>query len=288
MREYIEKLLSEGEVRVIDKTVDPQFELAALTRLSQQQDDSVILFNDVNNTDIPVVSNVYGSRSRLCEIIGAEKGNFCQRWLELATELNKASTFTTKTKPEADKRTECVLSDLPQITYFEKDAGPYYTSAIFLAKNPQNGINNLSFHRSMHVSDDEIRVRLGGTHDLSRYQRIAEEQGEALPAALLIGVSPEIFTAACASLKPDEDELALASIIKGQPIEMTQCRSIDLSVPVETEIAVEGNILPGILRPEGPFGEFMGYYVPVGNNHVFEVKHVSRRQNTLFHALGVR
>jgi len=177
------------------------------------------------------------------------------------------------------------ISELPQITYWERDAGPYFTAAIFLAKEPDTGVANLSFHRSMIVSDEELRIRLGTTHDLTRYQKKAEDRGQALPAALLIGTAPDIFLAAAASLPYETDELSAAAQVRGRPIEMRPCKTIDLMVPAETEFVVEGEILPNVRRPEGPFGEFFGYYVPQGDNHVFRVTHVSYREGAIFHGL---
>jgi 4-hydroxybenzoate decarboxylase len=185
-----------------------------------------------------------------------------------------------------DTRISGTLGDLPWITYFEKDGGPYITSALFLARHPQSGVANLSFHRSQCISDDELRVRLGTTHDLTNYQQVAELDGKPLPAALLIGTSPEIFLAACASLPRDEDEMVAAATISGQPAAMEKCRSIDLEYPANTEIVVEGQFLPNTQRPEGPFGEFMGYYVPQADNAVFEVLDVHWREDALFHSIN--
>jgi UbiD family decarboxylase len=285
MRDYIEKQRQQNTFRVIERSVDPKFELAALTQLSQQRDDSAVYFSKVLGSKMPVVSNIYGSRQRLCDIIAADDGNFCRRWEELSRQLGNASGQAHIDTVTNDDRISGKLSDLPLITYFEKDAGPYFTSAIFLAKHPESGVANLSFHRSMFVDDDELRVRLGSTHDLFHYQKLAEELNEPLPAALLIGTSPEIFVSACASLTGEEDELQMASIIKGSPIKMSAAASIDLMFPTETEIVVEGQFLPNTLKPEGPFGEFMGYYVPVGDNHVFEVLNVSWRPDPVFHSL---
>ncbi len=172
------------------------------------------------------------------------------------------------------------------ITYFEKDGGPYITSALFLARNPKNNVANLSFHRSQYISDSELRVRLGTTHDLTYYQQLAEQSGEPLPAALLIGTSPEVFLAACASLPRDDDEMVAAAAISGKPLALQKCRTIDLEYPGDTEIVVEGQFLPGVRRPEGPFGEFMGYYVPVQDNAVFEVLDVHWREGAIFHSIN--
>lgn len=284
MREYLAKLSAAGQVRVVEREVDPRFELAGVTRAGQRQDDRVTLFRQVRGTRLPVATNVFGSRRRLFDIAGATDGNFCRRWVDLAAQLAALPPARLAT-PVNVPRTPSKLSDLPLITYFEKDGGPYFTSAIYLARDPDSGVHNLSFHRSQYLSDSELRVRIGTTHDLNKYMTTAESRGEALPAALLIGVAPEIFVAACASLRTEEDELAAAALMRGAPIGTVPCRTIDLQVPADTQVVVEGRFLPNVRRPEGPFGEFMGYYVPVGENHVFEVTAVTLAEDAVFHSL---
>lgn len=273
-----------GQVRVIDRVVDPRHELAAVTQAAQREDERVTLFRNVKGTALPVATNVYGSRRRLCEIAGATDGNFCRRWVELADRLATLPATRMITTVDVPRR-PANLSDLPLITYFEKDGGPYFTSAIYLARDPDSGVHNLSFHRSQYISDRELRVRIGATHDLNKYMTTAESRGEALPAALLIGVAPEIFVAACASLRTEEDEMAAAALMRGGPMATVPCESIDLQVPADTQVVVEGRFLPNERRPEGPFGEFMGYYVAVGDNHVFEVTAVTLTQDAVFHSL---
>lgn len=285
MRDYVERLMARGEMRVVEREVDPRHELAAVTKLSQAESTLPILFRRVKGTTLPVVTNLYGSRARLCETIGAVDGNFPRRWLELKSGMRaSAGEFLRPIAKPGDLRA-ARLSDLPQIVYWERDAAPYVTSAIYLAKEPDTGVANLSFHRSMYVSDTELRIRLGTTHDLTAYQKKAEARGKALPAALLIGTAPDIFLAAAASLPYETDELSAAAQIRARAIEMRPCETIDLMVPADTEIVVEGEILPHVRRPEGPFGEFMGYYVPQGDNHVFRVTHVSCRENAIYHGL---
>jgi 4-hydroxybenzoate decarboxylase len=186
---------------------------------------------------------------------------------------------------KSDDLEDLKLSDLPQITYHEKDAGPYITAGIFLAKEPETGVPNLSFHRCMHVSDAELRVRLGTSHHLTRYQAKAEGANEALEAAILLGPPPEFVLAAAAPIPYDESELEVAARLVGAPIPMRRCRHLDLEVPAETEIVIEGRFLPRVRRPEAPFGEFLGFYVPQGNNHVFEVLGVTCRRGAYYHAL---
>lgn len=283
IREFIQDLRERGELSVVGRGVDPQYELAAVTKRFQKESEHALLFEKVHGTDLRVATNLYGSHARLCRLIRAD-GLFCRRWNELVQGPAPAAPAQRKIGKPADRESGR-LSDLPMITYHGKDAGPYITSAIFLAKDPDTGVPNLSFHRSMYVSDSELRIRLGSSHDLAKYQARAEARGEPVEAAILIGTRPEIFLAACASPPIDVSELDVAAKIAGEPIGMYPCESIDLEVPEGTEVVVEGRILPNVRRPEGPFGEFLGFYVPVGDNHVFEVQAVNWRGDATYHAL---
>ena len=264
----------------VAREVDPRFELAAVTRAAQRSGERAILFHKVRGSRLPVVTNVYGSRRRLLDMIGAKDGRFAPRFAELCENL-----VTVPSPMVAVERREGSLLDLPQIVYHERDGGPYLTSAIFLAKEPDTGVTNLSFHRSMICGERELRVRLGSSHDLAGYQAKAEKAGKPLEAAILVGAAPEVFLAACASLPYEADEMALAARIRGKPVELERCKTIDLAVPADTEVLIEGRFVPGLKRPEGPFGEFMGYYVPVGDNHVFEVTRVAWRKDAVFHSI---
>ena len=288
MRPFIDDLARRGELAVVHRPVDPRHQLAAVTRAVQKAGEQAVLFKAVEGTAMPVVSNLYGSHERLRRLIGAGDKTFCQRWIELTDACLAARDADVLEPAPAGVQEEFVsgtLSGLPAVTYHARDAGPYFTSAIFLAREPDSGVPNLSFHRSMYVSDSEVRVRLGSTHDLARYQAKAEARGEPLEAALLLSCPPEIFLSACASLPYEASELVMAAQIAGGKIAMRPCKTIALDVPASVDIVVEGRFLPNVKRPEGPFGEFMGNYVGVGDNHVFEISHVSWRPGAVFHAL---
>ena len=279
MRAYIDRLLAEGRVRVIEREVSGQHELAAVTQRSQKESDAPLLFRRVAGSAHPVMTNVFGSRDRLAEMLGG--GRFCQRWVELMG----TPVIPPIQVDEPPDLVELKLTDLPQITYFERDGGPYLTAGVFLANEPDTGVPNLSFHRAQIISDTELRIRLGASHHLTQYQTKAEARGEALEAAILLGPPPSLVLAAAAPIAYDESEIDVAGRIQGAPLRMRRCRTVAIDVPADTEIVIEGRILPHVRRPEGPFGEFMGFYVPVGDNHVFEVTAVIGRRDALFHAL---
>ncbi len=286
MREYINQLRAAGELLDIHRQVNPKHELAAVTKAVQKSGEKVPLFHDVEGASMSVASNIYGSHKRLCDLVGVTEGStFCERWAALSENTGHAWPDCVETIGRPDDLVDGKLSDLPLITYHAKDASPYFTSAIYISKEPDTGVPNLSFHRSMYVDDSELRIRLGSSHDMARFQAKAEKRNEPLEAALLIGVRPEIFLSACSSPPYNVSELGLARGVTGKAVKMYPCRKIDMMVPEGTEIVVEGRVLPGVRRPEGPFGEFMGNYVEVGDNHVFEVLDVYWRQGPVFHAL---
>ncbi|HZS83778.1 MAG TPA: UbiD family decarboxylase [Stellaceae bacterium] len=284
MRHFMNRLRARGELIAIEREVDPKHELAAVTERIQKTVNKPILFTKVRGTRFPVLTNIYGSRERLAEIIGIAPGEFCRQWNKLMNIRSFEGAYA-RPVPMPGELEHGRLSQLPLITYCERDGGPYFTSAIYLAKEPETGVPNLSFHRSMYVSDEELRVRLAPRHHLTLYHEKAEKAGKPLEAAMLIGPPAQLFLAAAAPVPYDADEVEVAAQLAGHPFEMRPCRHVDLMVPAETEIVIEGRFLPNERRPEGPYGEFMGYYVPVGNNAVFEVLGVTWRPDAVFHSI---
>lgn len=269
----------------VHRVVDPKHELAAVTAAAHRRWGKPILFHKVKGSKLPVLTNIYGSRERLAGIIGIDAGDFCKQWNNLAM-IAAGREMPTSVPASGDiEYYDCKMSDLPLITYSERDAAPYFTSAMFLAKEPGTGIQNLSFHRSMYVSDKELRCRLAPRHHLTLYHEKAEKKGEYLEAAMLLGPPPTSFLTAAAPLPYDTDEMHVAAQLQGKPIPMRKCKHIDLEVPATTEVVIEGRFLPNERRPEGPFGEFMGYYTPVGQNAVFEVLGVTCRKDAIFHSI---
>ncbi len=281
MRTLIERMADERRLHIVEREVSPKHELAAVVEASQRQSDLPILFRKVTGTPLPVISNLYGSRPRLAEMIGATDGSFCKRWHEVM----KAPAAAPRSGTEEAGLQSLKLGQLPQLTYFEKDGGPYIAAGIFLANEPDTGVPNLSFHRAQMISDTELRVRLGSSHHLTQYHAKAEARGESLPAAILIGAPPAVVLAAAAQVPYEQSEMEVAARLTKGALALRRCRTIPLDVPAETEVVIEGRILPNIRRPEGPFGEFMGMYVDVGDNHVFEVTAVVARPGAIYHGL---
>ncbi len=281
MRRYLEELLSQGRVRVVDREVSGRHELAAVTARSQRESDAPILFRHVAGSAYPVMTNIFGSRPRLTEMLGGG-GSFCRSWVEMmATPLLPPVAVG-----EPDDLVEIRLTDLPQITYFEQDAGPYLTAGIFLANEPDSGVAE----PVLPPRPDHQRHRIAHPpRQLAPSGAIPGQGGSARRGAG--GGDPARAAAGAGAGRRGADPVRRKRAGGCRPASparrsrMRRCRTVALDVPAETEIVIEGRILPHVRRPEGPFGEFMGFYVAVGDNHVFEVTAVIARRDAIFHAL---
>jgi UbiD family decarboxylase len=285
MRNYLKALDERGEFQLVRRRVDPRFELSAVVEKVQQSGAQPLLFTDVAGTDMLVVSNIYASNDRLCEMIGATRGEFCRRWDELLGSVDTRAPYIERAAVPTP-RVPIAFDALPRITWRGKDDGPYITAGVFYAKDPETGVGNLSFCRASMRADGTLLCCIDPPHDLARYQALAEARGEPLDVAILIGPAPEIFLAACASIPYEQDELGVAAAIRGAPVPMRPASTLPFDLPDESEIVIEGRIRPHERRPEGPFGEYMGYYGPLNaNGYVFDVTAVTAREGAVFHGL---
>ena len=285
MRAWVEYLALNGQLLTIEREVDPRYELAAVTRRAQEAGNRPLLFRNVRGTRLHVATNLFADADNLRSVVDDSDEPFAAAYARVldAAEARVAPP-TTEVQAPGDLQ-QGSLTDLPLITYHERDAGPYFTAAIVLACDPDTGVPNMSFHRAVYVGPGELRLRLGDSHDLADYQRRAEKIGQALPVVLLIGVPPPVFCAAGTHLPAGIDEYALAAELAREPIDVYSGPVTRLPIPAATEVAIEGRILPNERRPEGPFGEVLGYYVPEGRNHVMEIEAVGWRRGAVFHSL---
>ena len=280
LRDFLALLEQRGELIRIRKEVDPRFEVAALIRDIQQRRNRAVIFERVKGFTNPIVSNVCGSYSNVATALGVPPSALSQTWAE---RISRAAAITSAA-PRAGSWQPTTLGRLPICTHCEKDAGPYITAGIVAARDLDSGLTNLSYHRMQVIGDRELRLRLSPTGHLFEMQQRAEKLGKALPMAVLLGVAPLVMLAAAARTAPGLTELDLAAALGGEPLTLVRCPTLDLAIP-EAEIVIEGEMLAGVRRPEGPFGEWMDYYVPVMDNHVLEIRQTWARPDALYYAI---
>ncbi|MGR3652254.1 MAG: UbiD family decarboxylase [Roseovarius sp.] len=173
---------------------------------------------------------------------------------------------------------------LPIPTHNEHDSGAYITAGLLICRNPRTGAQNVAIHRLQVSGPRELGALLLPRHSLSFF-RAAEEAGDDLEVAIVIGASPACLLASQAIVPIDVDELGIAGALGGAPLSVVKCLGKDLLVPAASEIVIEGRLLADTMRPEGPFGEFPQYYGARSDRHVIEIDCVTTRRDPLFHTI---
>ncbi|MGA7325743.1 MAG: UbiD family decarboxylase, partial [Rhodomicrobium sp.] len=164
------------------------------------------------------------------------------------------------------------------------DSGAYITAGLLISRNPRTGIQNVAIHRHQISGPDRLGALLLPRHTLA-YQHMAEEQGQDLPVAIVIGVDPLTLLSSQAIAPLDQDELEIAGALHGAPLQVVKCLTNEVRVPAEAEIVIEGRILARDRAPEGPFGEFPQYYGERAERHVIVADLVTHRRKPLFHTI---
>ena len=165
MREWVQALAESGELLTVDREVDPRFELAAVTKRAQQAGNRPILFRNVKETRLEVVTNLFADEGRLRSLLPVKEGPFAAAYARMLDAAEARVEPPTREAPPPGNLQRGQLSDLPLITYHERDAGPYFTSAIALALDPDTGVPNLFF------SPRDVRRRAGTALAAGRQSR---------------------------------------------------------------------------------------------------------------------
>lgn len=176
------------------------------------------------------------------------------------------------------------LHTLPAMVTSEKDPGPFIASGMVVVKDPDTGIRNLSVHRQQIMGPRKTGFVMVPRHARRIYEKYCA-RGEAMPVAIVIGAHPSIFFGAAFTSTFGLDELTVAGAVLNDPIRMVKCETVDLEVPAEAEIVLEGEILPNHEEPEGPFGEITGTYAEIGKSQIFNLKAITRRADPIFYAI---
>ncbi|RMF91082.1 MAG: UbiD family decarboxylase [Methanobacteriota archaeon] len=258
------------------KGLSVDFEIA---RALCENPDKTLLFTEVRDYGFRVVGNVVRNRADIYQALGTDSRRYIRDVLKAYD--NPVEPAVVEKAPCQEE--ECSLYDIPVLRHFEKDGGPFITAGIVTAKDPEHG-RNASIHRLMVHDDNRLGIRIVPRH-LFEYHRRAEERGEDLEVAISIGVHPALFYAASYSPPLGYDEFALAGALMGHPLEVVRCRTVDVEVPALSEFVIEGRILCGERRSEGPFADVTGTYDRVRQEPVIEVTKVTHRKDAIYQAL---
>jgi UbiD family decarboxylase len=271
---------SDDVLEVPDEVAPDQGVTSIVWDLRAEGKAPIVVCPRVAGFDRPVVTNVFGSRSRVADLLGTDEDGLHTRFHELAS--NRRPMRVVDDGPVlAHVRTgvDLDVSALPMLTHFAQDAAPYWTSAVIVARDPATGIGNTSYHRMMVHSRTGLATSLHSRGDLWRYLQAAAERGERLPVAVVVGGHPLFLLACSARVGIDVDEREIAGGLFGDGLEVVRTPELGIEVPASSDLVLEGWIDPAVQVEEGPFGEFSGYASARSTNNLVEVVSILQRED---------
>ena len=180
------------------------------------------------------------------------------------------------------KKNEFDLTQLPVHIAGQRDGGPVIGSGLVVTKDPDTGQRNVSFHRLQIKGPNKSGILLYPRHTWKNYVKY-QARNEPMPVAIFIGHYPLYYAAAATTAAYGLDEFEIAGGYLGEPVRLVKCETVDLEVPADAEIVLEGHIPPHYREEEGPFSEFQDYYVTgTGKNPIVEYQYMTRRHDAIF------
>lgn len=300
--QFVQALEKEGELKRITSEVDSNLEIAEILRRVMYSNGPAIYFENVKNYDIPVLGNAFGSIRRL--EIGLDTTDFTdigQRIVDI-TKMDIPSGFLNKIKklPELSKITDIApklekrgpvtevfndspsFEEIPILKTWPKDAGKFITFGLVATKHPETGIRNLGVYR-MQILDKNHALMHWQKHKRgAHHYDISKEKGKKIEAAVIIGSEPATMFSAVAPVPEGLDKYVFSGIVRKKGIKTVKCKTIDLEVPANAEMVLEGYVDPNDIRMEGPFGDHTGYYTPAEPYPTFTLTGIMQKQNPIY------
>lgn len=308
LQEFIQVLDQTGELLRIKAPVSPYLEITQITDLASKSagGGKALLFENVEQSDFPVLTNAFGSDRRMCmalgvpdlEILAERVQKYVQmkpprslsdtlQLLPMGVDLLRVIPRKLKTAPCQEvvyRGAEVDLSRLPVLTCWPQDGGPFITLPVVLTRSLVTGRRNAGMYRLQVHNPNTTGMHWHIHKDGSHYYQEYRSAKKRMPVAVAIGADPATIYAATAPLPRGIDEIMLAGFIRRKPVPMVRCLTVDLEVPAEAEFILEGYVDPDELHIEGPFGDHTGYYSLVDEYPVFHVTALTHRRRPVYPA----
>jgi len=310
--DFIEFLEGKNELVRISTPVSSELEITEIADRTIKNNGPALLFENVDDNKIPVLINLFGSDQRMAWGLGVDNLN------ELPSVVNKLINVTknppksiiekvktlselislSKSSPRLVKKAPCQdivltddqinLFDLPILKCWPEDAGRFITLPLVITRNLNTGQRNVGTYR-MQVYDRTTTGMHWQTHKVgtAHYRTAQELKRDKMEVAVALGGDPVTIWSGSLPLPPDMDELLVAGVLKGKAIELVKCKTVNLEVPANCEIVLEGYINIGEQRIEGPFGDHTGFYSEPSEYPVFHVTAITHRANPIYPAIIV-
>ncbi|MCR4419926.1 MAG: UbiD family decarboxylase [Clostridia bacterium] len=288
LREFLKVLAGlPGELLEIEEPVDPEYEAAAVLGYRPRNGPAVLLRDVARYPGWRIVGNVLGTRRRVALALGVGEEDLIAEYFRRRCSAIPPKEVPTGPVKEVVITAPLDLKDyLPVPTFHEGDAGPYVTAGVCIARDKASGRYHLGIHRIQLKGGNRLGIFLANP-PLATWLESRESCGERLEIAIAVGVDPAVLLAAVtrSPVGPDRpDKMSIAGSLRGEPVELVPCETVDLRVPATAELVIEGRIVPGRREKEGPFGETSGYYFTF-DNPVLEVTAICHRKAPIYQAI---
>jgi len=309
LREFIRALEKQGELKRIPFEVDPHLEITEFADRSVKTGGPALLFEKTTGSSVPLLINAFASEKRMklalevdsIDEIAARISQFLEMRipegivgkLKMLPMLAEVGAFFPKNVSdgpckEVIRRDDFSLDHFPVLHCWPQDGGRFITLPMVFSRNPETGKRNCGCYR-MQVFDQRTTGMHWQTHKqgAEHYRRMqaaggSDQKARRMEVAVAIGADPATMYSAILPLPPDLDEMMIAGFLRSKPVEMVKCETVDLEVPAQSEIVLEGYVELGELRREGPFGDHTGFYSLDDDYPVFHIECITHRKNPIY------
>ncbi len=300
--QFIEELKRRGELKMVPVSVDPHLEIAEIADRAMKSQGPALLFEKVQGSSMPLAINLFGTKGRMELALGVGNLNDIARRVEELMEIPAPSGFIEKMgllpklaelaqfPPKMVSRAPCQevvetdgasLGSLPILQCWPQDAGRYITLGATITRNKLTGKRNVGLYR-LQVADDKTLLMHWQIHKDGAGHWRGYPKGERMPVAIALGGDPASIYAASAPLPEGIDEFLFAGFLRREPVELVKAKTVDLDLPAQAEIIIEGFVEVGECRMEGPFGDHTGYYSLPEPYPVFHLTAITHRRNAIY------
>ena len=305
LRQFIQALEKNGELKRVSAEVDPILEITEVADRAVKRGGPALLFEKPKGYDIPVLINAFASMRKMelalevdsVESIAARIAEYLEmqtpqgmlgklKMLPKLAEMGRFFPREVKTGPvkEVIRKDDFSLFDYPVLKCWPQDGGRFITLPLVFSRNPVTGKRNAGIYR-LQIFDERTTAMHWQTHKqgAEHYRRALAEGKEArMEVAVAIGSDPATMFSGLLPLPPDLDEMLFAGFLRSKPVELVKCATVDLEVPANAEIVLEGYVTLGELRTEGPFGDHTGFYSLEDEFPVFHVTCITQRKDPIY------
>lgn len=290
LRATIDRLNQLGELELCNVEVDPKFEMGAVLRCFQNR--KPIIFNKVKGHNMPVIGGLYGNRELYYEMTNTTSEDRIFKYMDAIAKPQPTKLVDNgPIKENIITRNIDIQRMLPVPTSHGKDSSSFITAGMFVVRDPETGYTHMAVRRFQINKGNIISALISG-HSPALREQFAEfeKMNKPLECAVVLGYDATFLLASqIGSRRYGLNKYEVDSALRGEPLELVKCHSVDLEVPAYAEMVLEGVLVPNRRETEGPFGELMGYYGEVAPNPVMEVRTIMHRNNPIFqHAFPCR